>query len=397
MFFEETLIFPSGGRSNYRIPSVIAVGRGNILAFCNDRKDSLADHADEVTLVLVRKTPDGGWSRVRELAGLAGWACTIGSAVYDAEIDRAMVFCTRNPIARNEFGKYTPEELAELDRRAAEARERAEKLGIRSGWFMLASDDDGTVWREEPLVVHPVEQVHWDGTHAMVEGSTHGSAHGIQLRCGEHRGRLLCPSRTAIGQYNDWDGLRKCVYNNAIYSDDHGKTWQASNCVQLASGEGTLIERPDGSILYNSRAYYQDQKRYLATSTDGGASYHDFCTDDFLLEEKRIGCNASLLRVPRGDLRDTSLLPPEADGVTIFCNPRAETRRNMTACISFDSGQTWREGKTFYAGSAAYSSLDFDPVSQHFFLAYEKGREGDKSPYSAGISMAEFDLAWLLA
>ena len=56
MFFEETLIFPSGGRSNYRIPSVIAVGRGNILAFCNNRKDSLADHADEATLVLVRKT-----------------------------------------------------------------------------------------------------------------------------------------------------------------------------------------------------------------------------------------------------------------------------------------------------------------------------------------------------
>lgn len=71
----------------------------------------------------------------------------------------------------------------------------------------------------------------WDGTKAMVRGSTHGSAHGIQLHHGPNKGRLLCASRTAIGQYNDWEGVRKCVYNNAIYSADHGKTWQASTCV----------------------------------------------------------------------------------------------------------------------------------------------------------------------
>lgn len=94
----------------------------------------------------------------------------------------------------------------------------------------------------------------------------------------------------------DWEGVRKCVYNNAIYSADHGKTWQASTCVQLATGEGTLIERADGGILYN---------------------------------------------------------------------PRAETRRNMAAYVSLDSGRTWREAKTFCVGPAAYSSLVFNPVDQH--------------------------------
>lgn len=397
MFYRESLIFASGGRSNYRIPSVIVTNRGTVLAFCNDRKDTLADHADEVSLVLCVKRAEGDWGTVCELAGLEGWSCGIGSAVYDDTVDRAIVFCGRNPVARNEFGKYTPEEIAEMDRRAEEARRRAEAMGIRAGGCMFLSEDDGVSWREEPLVIAPTEQIHYDGTRAQVQGSTHGAAHGIRLRRGAHRGRLLCPSRTAIGEYNDWEGLRKCVYNNAIYSDDHGMTWQASGCVQLGTGEGTLIERADGSILYNSRAYFRDQKRYLATSTDGGATWGDFRTDDFLIEEQRIGCNASFLRVPREELRDPSLLPPGADGVTVFCNPRAETRRNMTACVSFDGGGTWSHTKTFWEGPAAYSSLDYDHVTGHFHLLYEKGKGGeDRSPYSAGICAAEFDLAWLL-
>lgn len=397
MFYRESLIFASGGRSNYRIPSVIVTKHGTVLAFCNDRKDTLADYADEVSLVLCVKRAGEDWSEVTELAGLAGWACGIGSAVYDDVADRAIIFAGRNPVARKEFGSYTLEEIAEMERRAEEARRRAEVLGIRAGGCRFVSDDDGMSWREEPHTVATVEQTHADGTRAQVGGSTHGSAHGIRLRHGNCAGRLLCPSRTAIGSYQDWDGLRKCVYNNAIYSDDHGVTWQASNCVQLATGEGTLIERADGSILYNSRAYFQDGKRYLATSLDGGATFGDFCTDDFLQEETRIGCNASFLRVELEDIKDRSLLPPGAKDVTVFCNPRAETRRNMTACVSFDSGKTWALTKTIYEGPAAYSSLDYDATVGHFVLLYEKGRGGEsKNPYSEGISAVEFDLGWLL-
>ena len=406
MFYNEHLVFASGGRSNYRIPSMIVTNNGTVLAFCNDRKDTVSDHADEVTLVLAKKKPNEAWSEVIELSGLEGWACGIGSAVYDNEIGKAMIFSGRNPVARNEFGKYTPEQIAEMDRRAEEARKRAESLGIKAGGCIFVSTDDGETWSEEPLVVEPIEHTHWDGTKAMVRGGTHGAAHGIQLRHGKYKGRLLCAARTSIGKYNNWAGLRKCVYNTAIYSDDHGKTWQTADCVQLGTGEGTLIELANGDILYNSRAYFQDGKRYLATSTDGGASYHDFRTDDFLAEETYIGCNASFIRVELDELSEANraLLPDGAQDVTVFCNPRAETRRNMTACVSFDSGKTWREAKTFFEGPSAYSSLVFNPVDQHFHLVYEKGKWGldskgneDENPYNAGICAAEFDLEWLLS
>lgn len=391
MYMKEELVFAAGGRSNYRIPSIVVDGNGCVFAFCNDRKDSLADHADEVSLVCARRRTGGEWEPVRELAGVPGWACSMGSAVCDEMTNTVMCSGQRIPVARNEFGSYTQEQIAEME---ARAELRARELGIRKGPFLLFTSDGGETWQERALEIEKVKHVHWDGTVAQLDGSCHGSAHGIQLRHGPHRGRLLCPSRTQIGEYSDWDGLRKCVYNNAIYSDDHGATWKASAPVQLATGEGALIELADGTITYNSRAYYRDQKRYLATSVDGGATYGDFRTDDFLLEEENIGCNASFLRVERDQIRDAFLLPDDADGVTVFANPRSKVRDNMTACISFDGGRTWAKTQNIWKGPCAYSSLAFSEKEQRFFLMYEKG---EKRPYESGVAIAEFDLEWLLS
>lgn len=397
MFFEQTNVFASGGRSNYRIPSIITTNSGTVLAFCTNRIGTLKDYADEIALVCAVKKPNEPWSDVRVLAHFPNWACNIGSAVYDDEIDRVIVFFVRNPVAKNEFGNYTPAELAAMECRRQEIIREAEKSGVYAGWRRLISDDDGEHFLEEAHKVEPTLQIHWDGTEAPVEGSAHGSAHGIRLRHGAHAGRLLCPSRTAIGEYSDWEKIRECVYNNAIYSDDHGKTWKASNCVQVGTGEGTLIEREDGSILYNSRAYFKDGKRYLAVSTDGGETYGDFSTDAFLVEEKHMGCNASFLRVELDDIQDKSCLPKDAKDVTLFCNPRAETRTRMTACVSFDSGKHYREARVIFDGPAAYSSLTYDPKSGHFFLLYERGAATKgTSPYTEGLYVAEFDLEWLL-
>ncbi|MBQ9996653.1 MAG: exo-alpha-sialidase, partial [Clostridia bacterium] len=84
MYVNDNLLFASGGRSNYRIPSIVVTGDGTVLAFCNDRKDSVIDHAEEVAVVCARKLPDGTWTDVQTLAGIPGWTCMIGSAVYDS-------------------------------------------------------------------------------------------------------------------------------------------------------------------------------------------------------------------------------------------------------------------------------------------------------------------------
>lgn len=394
MKFHETLIFPTGGRSNYRIPSVITTKNGTVLAFCNDRKDTVADHADVSSLVMVRKEPGSTYGEVTELRFREGFTYTIGSAVYDEETDTAMLLASCGAVSLNEFGNYTPEQIAAHRQRAIE---KAEAEGIRLGDLILKSTDNGKTWEEHPLIIEGTDYVHsYDGRTLKAFGSTHGSSHGITLRHGKNKGRLLCPSRIGVDRYSNWEDIKHNTYNNAIYSDDHGMTWIGSKPVQMGTGEGTLIELADGTILYNSRAYFKDGKRYLALSHDGGASYGEFCTDDFLLEETRIGCNASFLRVELSELseKDRALLPNDAEDLTVFCNPRSTARENMTACISFDGAKTWSRTKTIHKGHAGYSGLAYAPATGEFCLLYETGENG---PEDLGLVIADFDIEWLLS
>lgn len=391
MHFTESLVFPTAGRSHYRIPSIIVTCDGTVLAFCNDRRDTVDDHAPETNLVLARKLAGEEWSPVQVLAHVDGWACTIGSAVYDERTDVAFCSGLRIPVTRYEFGRYTEEEKRTFER---QTQEKVKEAGVPAGDFLLYSQDHGASWKERALQLEPYLWESQDGTRCALRGCCHGSGAGIMLRHGVHTGRLLCPSRVATGEYYDMDGLRRHSYNNAIYSDDHGITWKASAPVQAGTGEGTLMEDGEGHILYNSRAYYEDRKRYLASSTDGGKTFHDFRTDDFLLDTAYMGCNASLLRVERKKLTNTALLPEEADSITVFVNPRSENRDHLTACISFDSGKTWRGTRLIHEGLNAYSSLAFSSKEQLFYVLYE---QGTADPYDRGIVCAVFDLEWLLS
>jgi len=286
MFAKETLIFPSGRRSNYRIPSILATNDGAFIATCTDRKDTLADSAPEKALVMRRKNANGNWEELSELIWIEGWSCGNCGSVYDEETDTVFVFGNKTAVTKPEFKAYTPEQMEEMRRTAAE---KAEALGIKPGNYVYISKDSGKTFTEKPLTIEPMEHLHIDGKTYSITGRISSGSHGVQLKHGEHKGRLLVPGRFGIGKYTDWIGIRECTYNTAIYSDDHGETWHTTGSVQVGTGEGTLIENADGSVTYNSRAYFADQKRYLATSTDGGKTWGDFRTDDFLIEEKKMG------------------------------------------------------------------------------------------------------------
>jgi len=159
------------------------------------------------------------------------------------------------------------------------------------------STDHGKTWNAQETTIKP------DG-----EGNVpamHMNEHGITLRRGEHKGRLLRPARWYAGKNERSRWAQH--YTNAMYSDDGGTTWQTSGPFPaFGTGEATLAELADGTIYYNSRRHWAPEgkdtrRRWTATSTDGGATWKDLQFCEVLPDgpqNTNYGCMAGLTRLP---------------------------------------------------------------------------------------------------
>jgi sialidase-1 len=242
------------------------------------------------------------------------------------------------------------------------------------------SRDDGLTWQKQDATFKP------DANGNLL--SMHMNEHGITLRHGKHKGRLLRPARY-YGQRNDrseWP----VHYTSAVYSDDGGKTWQASHPFpENGTGEATVAELSDGRIYYNSRVHWQERpqntRRRCAWSFDSGQTWTDWQVVEVLPDghqHRSYGCMGGLVR-----------LPVKGRDILVFSNidtPNAK-RERATVWASFDGGQTWPVKRLAFAGPSAYSSLTAGrpgtPSEGWIYLHFE----------SSGSKVARFNLSWLLA
>lgn len=358
---QQESLFVNNGSNFYRIPSLVVTKNNTVLAFCNRRVGSIDDYTPEHNLILQRSL-DGGqtWQPVQELCTLTGWACPIGSAVLDENTGKILVTYTRNPATEEAIQQNTVQNLP-------------------TGYFIASSTDDGMTWSHQYLNV--------TANSSGKIGHCHGSAPGITLQSGQRNGRLVMPAKTGtelqgVSSEEFLEDLQTTHYNCAIYSDDHGLTWQTSEPVQVGTGEGCLAEMSDGTIYYNSRAYFLDYKRRIAYSYDSSETFKNFSFDETLLEPV-YGCNAGLVRYPF----------KRADGknIFIFSNPANHLviRTEMTIKISYDEGKTWPVSRIIHDGYAAYSAL---AVSQNgtIYCLYECGESEIEE-----IKIARFNIEWV--
>jgi len=248
--------------------------------------------------------------------------------------------------------------------------------------FVYRSSDHGRTWALQETVIHPDSNGN--------APSMHMNEHGITLRHGEHKGRLLRPSRWYGGtnERGNWPAS----YTNAIYSDDGGRTWRTSDPFPAnGTGEGTVAELSDGRIYYNSRRHWAPEgvnalRRWTAYSEDGGRTWKDLALCEVLPDgdqDRTYGLMGGLVRLPvRG--RD----------VLLFSNIESEKgRRNGHVWASFDGGRTWPIKRQVFEGSFAYSSLNAGrpgTASEGWiYLLFEGGPKG-------GGTMARFNLGWVL-
>lgn len=242
------------------------------------------------------------------------------------------------------------------------------------------SKDDGKTWKDEKVTIHA------DSSGKLP--SMHMNEHGITLKYGKYKGRLLRPTRF-YGEGNRPESLWPTHFTNAIFSDDGGGTWQTSEPFpENGTGEATVAELSDGRIYYNSRRHWAPEgknprRRWIAWSRDGGATWSEARICEILPDgpqNSNYGCMGGLVR-----------LPFKNHDILIYSNcDNAESRTHGTVWASFDGGLTWPLKRLVYEGKFAYSSIDAGRAGTAtegwLYLHFE----------SEGSKMARFNLSWLL-
>ncbi|CAM5293978.1 sialidase family protein [Streptomyces fumanus] len=334
---DTSVVFRAGadGYASFRIPAVVATGRGTLLAFCEGRVDGPADHGT-IAIVLKRST-DGGrtWGPLTVAAangdGLAG-----NPAPVVLDTGRILLVHVRNA------GHATEDAI----RRGTVGAEDGRRV------WVCHSDDDGRTWSAAREITASVKRPDWRW-YATTPG------HALQLRTG----RVVVPANHSLAAGPDG--------GHCLLSDDRGATWTLGyvddgdgTAARVAANESTAAELPDGRLYVNARTMPPaPAPRADAYSADGGRTL----TAPFRPQPGLTGpvCQGSVLQ-----LRDPDLL--------LYSGPAAPgARARMTLRASTDGGTTWHPAHTVDDRPAAYSDL-VRIDARTLGLLYETG---DGGPY----------------
>ena len=302
-----------GGYHSYRIPAVIVTAKGTILAICEGRKNSRADHGD-IDLVL-RRSSDGGrnWSPLQVI-----WeegTETIGnpSPVVDRKTGVIWLPFTRN-------------------------NDRV---------FVTKSEDDGRSWSKPREITADVKRPGWTWYAT-------GPGHAVQLKSG----RLLIPC-----DHRESGEPTGNSHSHVIYSDDQGATWRLGGSAVLKTNECTAVQLENGDVYLNMRSYFGKNRRAIAHSRDGGLTWSETTHDAALIEPV---CEGSAVR-----LTDTARF---AKSRILFSNPASVRREKLTVRLSYDEAKSWPRRRVLHQGPAAYSDLCVEPDHTVGCL-YERGEK----------------------
>ncbi|HSH18925.1 MAG TPA: sialidase family protein, partial [Draconibacterium sp.] len=339
-----TTIFKSGteGYSTFRIPAIVTTNSGKLLAFAEGRVNGSSDTGD-IDMVM-RSSEDGGktWSPLQIIWNDNLNVCGNPAPVIDRKTGDVHLLMTWN------LGEDHERDI--INGKSKDSRRV----------FVTSSTDEGANWSEPKEITSSVKKENWTWYAT-------GPCHGIQLKYGEKKGRLVIPC-------DHIEAVTKKYFSHAIFSNDNGKTWQLGGTTpQDQVNECTVAELPDGKLLLNMRNYDRTQKsRKISFSEDGGLSWSAIQPDTALVEPI---CQASMIY-------------SEEDKTLWFLNPASEKSRiNMTLKASKDFGKTWEIVKVLNSGASAYSDLTL--INKNTLGCLYEG--GKFSPYE-GIVFTVFEI-----
>lgn len=357
---ERISLFEMGedGSKFYRIPALVKAADGALVAVADKRGDALGDLPNIITIVSKRST-DGGktWGDMSIVAkGDTVAKCGYGDAVVIADEVKGnlvAVFSGNNGLWHSN-----------------------ESSLIRT--YTSTSTDSGKTWGEVKDITDQVYGgVYGEGTR---HGLFTGSGSGVQLKHGEHAGRLML----VVAARNDasWGGT---LSNYAVYSDDGGQSWQVSKNAACVDGdEAKVVELANGNVLMSIRNRAKGH-RLFSVSTDGGETWSEPKLNETILDP---ACNGDIVAYTY-----------KGKNLLLHSLPASPTtREKVTVYVSEDNGETWMPKRCIYPGYSAYSSLQLLDDGT-IGIIVEEGKWDGNLPGDDGFNLGyyRFNLPWLMA
>jgi sialidase-1 len=307
-------VFTSGqdGYHTYRIPAIETAPDGSLLAFAEARKYNGADpgmEENDIDLVMKRSS-DGGmtWSPMRTIEDPGErWSAANPATVVDKNNGRIWLFYLRSKPGRSsETARPGTEDMQTLAR---------------------TSNDNGVTWSDPIDLTHVARDMSDPNWRVSVVGP------GGPIQ--DASGRLIAPV---------WRRGPPGVF--AIFSVDHGRTWQRGQLVPGGRGgnENQLVELSNGRILMDFR---QDSgpQRWMAVSSDGGNTWSG--------PRGAVTVSPVACAVERYTLRSSG---SDHDCI-LWTGPEGPGRLKLVIRVSRDDGQTFPVERPISEGYAAYSDL----------------------------------------
>lgn len=200
----------------------------------------------------------------------------------------------------------------------------------------ITSTDGGATWSSATNItaqVHRPNQPAVNSAYDFSEDWRHYAntpGHAMQFRNGKFKGRIFVAANHSAGNPQPHG---EDYAAHGFYTNDHGKTFQLSELVNIpGSNESIATELSDSKLIMNSRNQKGDiRARIVSISSNGGAAWDTSYFDQTLIDPVNQG---SILHV--GTRKGKNIIA--------FCNAANTKRRdNLTLRISFDEGRTWEK------------------------------------------------------
>ena len=325
------MLFTNQGNIYYRIPALLTLQNGDILAFADKRTGGAGDLPNQIEVYVRKSTNNGTNFNAQKRITPQSTSKKDGHGDTAVVLDKKTGHILALVAAGQGFVQSTPHDPIRIK--------------------VIRSKDNGESW-SEPIDI--TSQVYGDGckdpTRRYWYGAFVTSGNGLQMR----NGRIMFIINVRESSSTSATSFR----NYALYSDDGGYKWKVSRGSPKnpkGGNEAKVVElNQDGHLLMNIRPNGPIWKRYLSRSYDYGETWTEAKVQNDLPSSGSNGDTIYYTSILNGYDKNRLITLVDARPYSSGAN---EGPGLPTFYISYDEGYTWSNSKCMYSYNAGYSSL----------------------------------------